>query len=156
MKSLFLIAALALVAQGLAIDADVNKDAKKETKAAAKTDKKADAKKEAKADAKKDAKADKKGDKKEKKDEAGAESNISKPDIWRGDWKSYKASRPKKNDCDIREAENWLGSGMCKYSWECRGARMCEGNGWCMGNDACDEVNGTLLKADGFKGSLVN
>ena len=63
-------------------------------------------------------------------------------------WEGYVKSRPRTNDCDVRESENWLGSGMCKYSWECRGARMCEGNGWCMGNDACDEVNGTMLKPD--------
>ena len=63
-------------------------------------------------------------------------------DIWNNDWNKYSASRKKGNDCDVREAENWLGSGKCKYSWECRGARMCEGNGWCLGNDACDEMNG--------------
>merc|ERR1711998_588980 len=45
------------------------------------------------------------------------------------------------NDCDIYESENWLGTGKCKSSWECRGARMCEGQGWCYGDDACEEVH---------------
>ena len=62
--------------------------------------------------------------------------------IWNGNWNAYQESRSRSNDCDLRESENWLGTGQCKYSWECRGARMCEGNGWCQGNDACDEVSG--------------
>ena len=44
-------------------------------------------------------------------------------------------------DCDIYESENWLGTGKCKYSWECRGARQCEGQGWCYGDDACEEIH---------------
>ena len=44
-------------------------------------------------------------------------------------------------DCDIYESENWLGTGKCKYSWECRGARQCEGQGWCYGDDACKEIH---------------
>merc|ERR1712086_88294 len=44
-------------------------------------------------------------------------------------------------DCDVYESENWLGTGKCKYSWECRGARVCEGQGWCYGDDACEEVH---------------
>ena len=63
--------------------------------------------------------------------------------IWGGSWKKYSTSREKKNDCDLNESVNWLGTGMCKYSWECKGARMCEGSGWCSGNDACDEVLNT-------------
>ena len=66
----------------------------------------------------------------------------SKHDLYRGDWNGYQGSRMHANDCDVRESENWLGSGQCKYSWECRGARMCEGNGFCLGNDACDEISG--------------
>ena len=62
--------------------------------------------------------------------------------IWGNDWNKYKASRPQEVDCSVREAENWLGSRMCKYSWECVGARTCEGSGWCTGNDACDEIEG--------------
>ena len=72
--------------------------------------------------------------------------------IWGGNWNAYAASRKHENDCDLREAENWLGSGMCKYSWECRGARMCEGNGWCLGNDACDEVSAAWHIAPGTDG----
>ena len=66
----------------------------------------------------------------------------SNHDLYSGNWNAYQTGRMKANDCDLRESENWLGSGQCKYSWECRGARMCEGNGWCLGNDACDEVSG--------------
>ena len=47
----------------------------------------------------------------------------------------------KSERCDIYESENWLGTGKCKYSWECRGARMCEGQGWCYGDDGCEEVH---------------
>ena len=63
--------------------------------------------------------------------------------IWGGNWKKYTASREKKNDCELNESVNWLGTGMCKYSWECKGARMCEDSGWCKGQDACDEVMNT-------------
>ena len=77
----------------------------------------------------------------------------SEHDLYSGNWKAYKVSRPKKNDCDVRESENWLGSGMCKYSWECRGARMCEGNGWCLGMDACDEVSGNMPPRDPQSGA---
>ena len=73
-------------------------------------------------------------------------------DIWNGNWAAYRGSRVNENDCDVREAENWLGGGQCKYSWECRGARMCEGNGWCLGNDACDEVSGAWHIAPGSDG----
>ena len=69
--------------------------------------------------------------------------------IWNGNWEKYKASRVKGNDCDLRESENWLGTGVCKYSWECRGARMCEGTGWCYGSDGCDEVNARWKLAPG-------
>merc|ERR1711934_427833 len=56
-------------------------------------------------------------------------------------WEKYKKSRQLMVDCDIYESENWLGTGKCKYSWECRGARQCEGQGWCYGDDACEEVH---------------
>ena len=64
-------------------------------------------------------------------------------------------------DCDIYESENWLGTGKCKYSWECRGARQCEGQGWCYGDDACAEVHewdiSSILKslASGKEISLI-
>ena len=41
-------------------------------------------------------------------------------------------------DCDVYESENWLGTGKCKYSWECRGARLCERGGWGAGYDGCE------------------
>ena len=51
----------------------------------------------------------------------------NKENLWANDWNKYKKSRQLMVDCDIYESENWLGTGKCKYSWECRGARMCEG-----------------------------
>ena len=79
------------------------------------------------------------------------DAEPSEHDLYHGlyavnDWDGYVKSRPRTNDCSVRESENWLGSGMCKYSWECRGARMCEGTGFCLGNDACEEVAGTMPK----------
>ena len=65
----------------------------------------------------------------------------NKSSLWNNDWGKYKKSRQLMVDCDIYESENWLGTGKCKYSWECRGARVCEGQGWCYGDDACEEVH---------------
>merc|ERR1712167_219195 len=65
----------------------------------------------------------------------------NKESMYGNDWDKYKHTRQLMVDCDIYESENWLGTGKCKYSWECRGARMCEGQGWCYGDDACEEVH---------------
>ena len=65
----------------------------------------------------------------------------NKDSLYGNDWERYKKSRQLMVDCDIYESENWLGTGKCKYSWECRGARLCEGQGWCYGDDACEEVH---------------
>ena len=65
----------------------------------------------------------------------------NKVNLWANDWSKYKKSRQLMVDCDIYESENWLGTGKCKYSWECRGARMCEGQGWCYGDDGCEEIH---------------
>ena len=65
----------------------------------------------------------------------------NKESLYNNDWEKYKKSRQLMVDCDIYESENWLGTGKCKYSWECRGARQCEGQGWCYGDDACEEVH---------------
>ena len=65
----------------------------------------------------------------------------NKVSLYSNNWEKYKKSRQLQVDCDIYESENWLGTGKCKYSWECRGARMCEGQGWCYGDDACSEVH---------------
>ena len=65
----------------------------------------------------------------------------NKQNLWANDWAKYKKSRQLMVDCDIYESENWLGTGKCKYSWECRGARMCEGQGWCYGDDGCEEIH---------------
>merc|ERR1711898_19097 len=54
----------------------------------------------------------------------------NKESMYGNDWDKYKHTRQLMVDCDIYESENWLGTGKCKYSWECRGARMCEGQGW--------------------------
>ena len=53
----------------------------------------------------------------------------NKENLYNNDWNRYKKARQLMVDCDIFESENWLGTGKCKYSWECRGARMCEGQG---------------------------
>ena len=65
----------------------------------------------------------------------------NKVNLWANDWARYKKSRQLMVDCDIYESESWLGTGKCKYSWECRGARMCEGQGWCYGDDGCEEIH---------------
>ena len=65
----------------------------------------------------------------------------NKSSMYGNDWERYKKTRQLMVDCDIYESENWLGTGKCKYSWECRGARSCEGQGWCYGDDACEEVH---------------
>ena len=65
----------------------------------------------------------------------------NKVSLYSNNWDQYKKTRQLMVDCDIYESENWLGTGKCKYSWECRGARMCEGQGWCYGDDACEQVH---------------
>ena len=65
----------------------------------------------------------------------------NKENYYNSNWESYKKTRQLMVDCDIYESENWLGQGKCKYSWECRGARMCEGQGYCYGDDACEEIH---------------
>ena len=65
----------------------------------------------------------------------------NKESLYGNNWEAYKKSRQLMVDCDIYESENWLGTGKCKYSWECRGARQCEGQGWCYGDDACKEIH---------------
>ena len=64
----------------------------------------------------------------------------NKESMYGNDWDKYKKSRQLMVDCDIYESENWLGTGKCKYSWECRGARSCERGGFCSGWDACVET----------------
>ena len=59
-------------------------------------------------------------------------------DLWKGDWKKYRASRPNDQDCSISESDNWKGAQQCSQSWECRGARLCERGGWCSGYDGCE------------------
>ena len=44
------------------------------------------------------------------------------------------------NNCKLAESDNFYGAQQCKFSWECRGARMCERGGWCNGYDACEET----------------
>ena len=66
---------------------------------------------------------------------------TTKENLYNNNWEKYKKSRQLMVDCDIYESENWLGTGKCKYSWECRGARQCEGQGWCYGDDSCEEVH---------------
>ena len=56
----------------------------------------------------------------------------NKSSLWSSDWGKYKKTRQLMVDCDIYESENWLGTGKCKYSWECRGARVCEGHDGAM------------------------
>ena len=46
--------------------------------------------------------------------------------LYKGDWASYKKSRPHDNDCSIAESDNWKGAQQCAESWECRGTHMCE------------------------------
>ena len=58
--------------------------------------------------------------------------------LYKGDWNSYKKSRPHDNDCAIAESDNWKGAQQCVESWECRGARLCERGGWCSGYDGCE------------------
>ena len=62
----------------------------------------------------------------------------NKESLYGNNWDKYKKSRQLMVDCDIYESENWLGTGKCKYSWECRGARLCERGGWCSGYDGCE------------------
>ena len=64
----------------------------------------------------------------------------NKESLYQNNWAGYKKTRQLMVDCDIYESENWLGTGKCKYSWECRGARMCERGGWCSGYDGCAET----------------
>ena len=65
----------------------------------------------------------------------------TKENLYGSSWETYKKTRQLMVDCDIYESENWLGSGKCKYSWECRGARMCEGQGFCYGDDSCEVIH---------------
>merc|ERR1711965_504583 len=48
----------------------------------------------------------------------------NKSSMYGNDWERYKKTRQLMVDCDIYESENWLGTGKCKSSWECRGARQ--------------------------------
>ena len=59
-------------------------------------------------------------------------------DLWKGDWKKYRAAHPNDQDCSISESDNWKGAQQCSQSWECRGARLCERGGWCSGYDGCE------------------
>ena len=62
-------------------------------------------------------------------------------------WAEYHDNRPKEHDCSVNERYNWYGNHRCRFSWECKGARLCEkhiyndpslsGIGWCRGPDAC-------------------
>ena len=62
-------------------------------------------------------------------------------------WAEYHKNRPTEHDCSLNESLNWHGNHMCRFSWECKGARVCEinsyndpgtnGIGWCRGPDAC-------------------
>ena len=58
--------------------------------------------------------------------------------IWNKDWEGYRDARSDDNNCRLPESDNWYGAQQCKFSWECRGARICERGGWCSGYDGCD------------------
>ena len=62
------------------------------------------------------------------------------------DWNKYRAERGE-HDCEIKEANNWFGTGRCFAGWECQGARTClssndkDGSyGWCNGDSACEQL----------------
>ena len=59
--------------------------------------------------------------------------------IWKNDWDFYRNSRDHgEHDCKLAESDNFLGAQQCRFSWECRGARICERGGWCSGYDGCE------------------
>ena len=59
--------------------------------------------------------------------------------LWNEDFEGYRNARDDNdsNNCRLAESDNWMGAQQCKFSWECRGARMCERGGWCEGYDGC-------------------
>ena len=59
---------------------------------------------------------------------------------WDGNFEAYRAEvdDADSNNCQIYESHNFYGAQQCKFSWECRGARVCERGGWCDGYDGCD------------------
>ena len=59
---------------------------------------------------------------------------------WGNSYEKYRSTLEDadSNNCRIYESRNWLGAQQCKYSWECRGARVCERGGWCSGYDGCE------------------
>ena len=61
--------------------------------------------------------------------------------IWKEDWEFYRSQRDDGdgNNCRLAESDNWLGAQQCRFSWECRGARMCERGGFCSGYDGCEQ-----------------
>ena len=66
--------------------------------------------------------------------------------LYKDDFEAYRKMREEQalglpdNNCKLAESDNFYGAQQCKFSWECRGARMCERGGWCNGYDACDET----------------
>ena len=66
--------------------------------------------------------------------------------LYNNDFDKYRDMREEQalgmpdNNCKLAESDNFYGAQQCKFSWECRGARMCERGGWCNGYDACEET----------------
>ena len=66
--------------------------------------------------------------------------------LYNNNFEQYRADRESQalgmpdNNCKLAETDNYYGAQQCKFSWECRGARLCERGGWCNGYDACEET----------------
>jgi hypothetical protein len=66
--------------------------------------------------------------------------------LYKDNFEQYRADREAQaqglpdNNCKLAESDNYYGAQQCKFSWECRGARMCERGGWCNGYDGCEET----------------
>ena len=66
--------------------------------------------------------------------------------LYNDNFEQYRADREAQamglpdNNCKLAESDNYYGAQQCKFSWECRGARMYVRGGWCDGYDACEET----------------
>lgn len=75
--------------------------------------------------------------------------------LYNNDFAAYRDMRENQalglpdNNCKLAESDNFYGAQQCKFSWECRGARMCQRGGWCDGYDACEET-ALPLQANGL------
>ena len=75
--------------------------------------------------------------------------------LYQDNFEQYRADREAQalglpdNNCRLAESDNYYGAQQCKFSWECRGARLCERGGWCNGYDACEET-ALPLQANGL------